>query len=145
MRAALLALLALLAISACSAAEPVSQPPEAVPPPPSAAPPTSSAAEATVATLPPAPPPETWVIKGDNFQETLDLNLQTELIELGVSSTEADEDAARDLAYLVCTALRAEAQLDDVWALIRAAYPTATEIDAIGIESRARYYCLDTV
>jgi putative hemolysin len=127
-----------------------------VPPPPVPAQPSQSAAaprsaaratlpQAEVASLPAAPPLETWVEKSrSDFQMTLDLNMQTELIELGVPVGDVDEDAAQSLAYMICSHLRAggSATVNDE---VRAAYPTATNIDAMGIVLAAQAYCLDTV
>jgi hypothetical protein len=124
---------------------------EAVPPPPQPSPSTPATVIAApqapplarVAALPPAPALESWVEKGNDFQKTLDLGMQTELIEIGVPVADADEAAARSLAYMICSHLRAggSATVNDK---VRAVYPTAESTDAVGIILAAQAYCLDT-
>lgn len=99
----------------------------------------------SVADLPSAPPVEAWVVKGSDFQQTLDLNMQTAMIErLMMSPSDADETAARDLAYYVCRSLRQyPSQPGSAW--VEASYPGTETIDAIGVALAAQAYCLDTV
>lgn len=141
-------LVVLLALVGCSpAAEPI------VAAPPSTAATTASARTSTAARptsvpvstdLPAAPPVEQWVEKASGFQQTLDLEMRTKLIELGVAPVEATDTAARDLAYLVCATLRAGVPKDQVNELVQTAYPTADGFDALGIVITAQGYCLDT-
>jgi hypothetical protein len=149
MRTVALALAALcaLALAACSPEPVPSAPPAAATTTPTSAAPArpTTAAAVTVASLPSAPPLDRWVTKANDFQMTLDLNMQTKLIELGISPGEADEAAARSLAYLVCTVLRAGNSEADANTVVRSAYPTADQFDAIGIVLAAQRYCLDTV
>lgn len=146
MRIAALTLAALcaVALAACSS-EPAAPAAATTAPPSAPAARPATAAVVRVADLPPAPPVETWVQKGSDFQQTLDLNMQTELIELGLSVAEADEDAARELAYAVCSALRSGTPESATSEVVQAAYPTADQIDSIGIGLAAQAYCLDTV
>ena len=81
MRTVALALAALCAaaLAACSSA-PEPTPVAAPPTTPASAPTSASSTTVPVADLSPAPPVDTWVQKGNDFQQTLDLNMQPELI-----------------------------------------------------------------
>lgn len=100
---------------------------------------------AGLAVIPSAPPIEQWVRKSSDFQQTLDLNMQTALISrLDISPSDATASAARDLAYYICTDLRGGTTTDSS-APVRELYPTAALPDAIGVSLAAQAYCLDTV
>ena len=140
-------LLTLLAIAALAGCSPTEAP--ADPEPTTLAPLTATSLRPTSVPvsrdLPSAPPLEQWIEKGNDFQQTLDLNMRTHLIRLGVAPTEATDTAARDLAYLVCATLRAGLTPSQAAELVRTAYPTVKEFDAIAIVVTAQAYCLDTV
>lgn len=125
------------------------QPPAPEPTPPSAqssvAATAAPAAVAVATGLPPAPPVPAWVERGDAFQQTLDIEMRTELVELGVAPAEATDVAARDFAYLVCSTLRAGLSSDEVVGLVQVAYPTADYVRALSMVVTAQGYCLDTV
>lgn len=145
MRSVAFALAAALAaaLAGCSS-DPVTGPPPLSVPTTSAVAPTTGAVIATLATLPPAPPVETWVTKGSDFQRTLDLNMMTALINMGLPTGEADEAAARNLAYFLCSELRAGTSESEVRNLVSEVYPSADMIDAMGIVLASQHYCLDT-
>lgn len=145
-RAALVAVAALALTLAGCADEPAEAPAVASPTSssPSAAAPTTSSST-PVAVLPPAPPLDTWVVKGNDFQQTLDLKMQTAMIEqLNMSPADADETAARDLAYYVCRSLRQyPSQPGSAW--VQAAYPNVESFSLERVAIAAQFYCLDTV
>lgn len=103
----------------------------------------TSAAPRQLKSLPKAPPLNTWVTKGSDFQQTLDLRMQTAMIErLDMSPAEADEDWAHGLAYYMCSALRRHQNAGEALAAI---YPNPDASQQIGITVAAQAYCLDTV
>jgi hypothetical protein len=105
---------------------------------------TSAAARATAANLPPAPPLDSWVVKGSDYQLTLDLNMQTAMIELGLSPSDIDESDAQAYAYHVCSTLRNNPDAGyDV--LVTDIYPSAELTKTLGMVLAAQHYCLDTV
>jgi hypothetical protein len=140
---------AVLVLAACSTNS-------APPPAPATTPASTATAAATTTTaarptsvpvaagLPPAPPLEQWVEKGSDFQQTIDLQMRTQLIKLGVAPIQATDTAARDLAYLVCSTLRAGVPKDQVNELIQTTYPAADGFDGLSILVTAQGYCLDT-
>jgi hypothetical protein len=104
--------------------------------------PTTPWAARSVAPLPPAPPLESWVVKGNDFQQTLDLRMQTAMIEtLDIPVAEATVDAARSLAYYICAGMRAGQRAGD---LLVAIYPAADAPAQLGVPLAAEGYCLDT-
>jgi hypothetical protein len=106
-----------------------------------AAPPSTTSVP--VADLPSAPPIDQWVVKGSDFQRTLDLNVETALINLGVATAAADEQAARSFAYHFCSGLRTHrASPPD---LVKEAYPSADFADSVGLGLAANAYCLDAL
>lgn len=131
---------AVLALAGCSSASPTAAAPSATAAPAV----TTSAPPAVVgASLPPAPPVDTWVIKGSDFQQTLDLRLQTKLTE--TADVLVDDDEARSLAYAVCTSLRTGGTPETARAIIQSAYPTVDQYDTLGILLTAKAFCVDTV
>jgi hypothetical protein len=70
-------------------------------------------ASAPPVAFPPAPPPETWVVKRSDFQQTLDfkmqtalMNLQTAAVQKGLPYQQFDASTARDMACFICSGLR---------------------------------------
>jgi hypothetical protein len=104
----------------------------------------SAAPRATAANLPPAPPLDSWVVKGNDYQLTLDLNMQTAMIELGLSPSDIDESDAQAYAYHVCSTLRKNPDAGyDV--LVTDIYPSVELTKTLGMVLAAQHYCLDTV
>ena len=138
-------LAAVLVLAACSPA--VAPAPASAIATPTAAPAATAARPTSVPAatgLPPAPPVEQWVDKSSGFQQTIDLEMRTELIKLGVVPAAATDTAARDLAYLVCSTLRAGVPKAQVDLLVQTAYPAADDFDGLAILITAQGYCLDT-
>ena len=132
--------IALLLALACACSAPTSQSPAAAAAPVAApVPPTTM----SVAALPPAPPLDEWVVNGSDFQQTLDLRMRTELIELGIGPATATDAAARDLAFHICSGLRAHRA--PIYELVREAYPQADSPRLVGIGLAAKGYCLDAM
>ncbi|TQM37773.1 hypothetical protein [Pseudonocardia cypriaca] len=105
--------------------------------------PTTPWAASAVTPLPPAPPLESWVVKGSDFQQTVDLHMQTAMMErLDISVAEATVDAARSLAYYMCTGMRAGQRAGD---LLVAIYPAADAPAQLGVSLAASEFCLDAV
>lgn len=103
----------------------------------------TSAPSRQLKSLPKAPPLNTWVKKGSDFQQTLDLRMQTAMVErLGMPFAEADEDWAHALAYYMCSALRRHQNAGEALAAI---YPNPDARQQIGITIASQAYCLDTV
>lgn len=139
--AALVAATAVSLLAGCSdtSAAPVAQSTTAAP----ARTTPTSAPSRQLKSLPKAPPLNTWVMKGSDFQQTLDLKMQTAMVErLDMPFAEADEDWAHALAYYMCSALRRHENAGEALAAI---YPNPDASQQTGITVAAQAYCLDTV
>ncbi|MFC7655155.1 hypothetical protein ACFQV8_00015 [Pseudonocardia benzenivorans] len=70
---------------------------------------------------------------------TLDLNVQTKLIEIGVPPSQVNDEVARAYAYHVCSTLRKDPNAKaDV--LVTDVYPTADQTKVIGMILAAQAY-----
>jgi len=72
--------------------------------------------------------------------------METKLIELGVSPTDATEAAARRVAYFICTGLRSGMSENDVSNAVLALIPSTDDLSkGSSTVLEAQFYCLDTV
>lgn len=135
--------LPLLVLAACAtpAAAPPATPPAVTAP---AAPVATRTTLTDLAPVPKAPPLMTWVTKSNSdFQQTLDLNMQTAMIShLNIATRDADATAARDLAHFICTGIRDGVNATEQ---LKKAYPLVAMPDTLSVTLAAQAYCLDTV